>query len=59
MLKSNKYLPQFYEDIATIINIKVTDRLLLKSKSGNEDLSDLDKTDTTLEISEKEIHGLG
>ena len=59
MLKSNKYLPQFYEDITTIINIKVTDRLLLKAKSGNEDLPDLDKTDTTLEISEKEIHGLG
>ena len=59
MLKSNKYLPQFYEDIATIIINKVTDRLLLKSKSGNEDLPDFDKTDTTQEISEKEIHGLG
>ena len=44
--------------MATIIISKVTDRLLLKSKSGNEHLPDLDKTDITQELSEKEIHGL-
>ena len=58
ILKSNKYLPQISEDMATIIISKVTDRLLLKSKSGNENLPDLDKTDTAQELSEKEIHGL-
>ena len=58
ILKSDKYLPQFSEDMATIIISKVTDRLLLKSKSGNEHLPDLDKTDITQELSEKEIHGL-
>ena len=44
--------------MATIIISKVTDRLLLKSKSGNENLPDLDKTDTAQGLSEKEIHGL-
>ena len=58
ILKSNKYLPQFSEGMATIIISKVTDRLQLKSKSGNENLPDLDKTDITQELSEKEIHGL-
>ena len=56
ILKSNKYLLQMSEDIATIIISKVTDRFLLKSKSGNESLPDLDKTGTTRELSEKEIH---
>ena len=58
ILKSHKYLPQISEDMATIIISKVTDRLLLKSKSGNENLPDLDKTDTAQELSEKEIQGL-
>ena len=31
---------------------------MLKSKSGNENLPDLDKTDTAQELSEKEIQGL-
>ena len=44
-LKSSKYLPQISEVMATIIISKVTDRLLLKSKSGNENLPNLDKTD--------------
>ena len=44
--------------MATIIISKVTDRLLLKSKSGNENLPDLDKTDTAQDLSEKEKHGL-
>ena len=47
ILKSNKYLSQFSEDMATIIISKITDRSLLKSKSGNENLPDLNKTDTT------------
>ena len=58
ILKSSKYLPQVSEDMATIVISKVTDRLLLKSECGNENLPDLDKTDTTQELSEKEIHGL-
>ena len=58
ILKSNKYLPQFSEYIATIIISKVTDRLLLKSKSGNENLTDLHKTDTTQVLSEQVTHGL-
>ena len=45
ILKSSKYLPQISEDMATIIISKVTDRLLLKSKSGNENLPNLDKSD--------------
>ena len=53
--KSNKYLPQSSEDMATTIISKITDRLLLKSKSGNENLADLDKTDTTQELSGKYI----
>ena len=57
ILKSNKYFPQISEYMATIIISKVT-RLLLKSKSGNENLPDLDKTDTAQDLSEKEIHGL-
>ena len=44
--------------MATIIISKVTDRLLLKSKSGNENLPDLDKTDTAQELYEKEIQSL-
>ena len=56
--KSNRYLPQFSEDMATIVISQVTDTLLLKSKSGNDILPDLDKTDTTQELSEEEIHGL-
>ena len=44
--------------MATIITSKVTDRLFLKSKGGNENFLDLDKTDTTQERSEKEIHCL-
>ena len=35
--------------MAIIITSKVTDRLFLKSKGGNENLLDLDKTDTTQE----------
>ena len=58
ILKSSKYLPQISEDMATIIISKVTDRLLLKSKSGNENLPDLDKTDKAQDLSENEIHGL-
>ena len=58
ILKLNKYLPQISEGRATIIISKVTDTFLLKSKSGNENLPDLDKTDTKQELSEKEIHGL-
>ena len=49
------YLPQSSEYMATTIISKITDRLLLKSKSGNENLPDLDKTDTTQELSEKYI----
>ena len=56
--KSNRYLPQISEDMATIIISKVTDRLLLKSKSGNENLPELDKTDTAQDLSENEIRGL-
>ena len=44
--------------MATIIISKVTDRLLLNSKSGNENLPDLDKTDKVQDLSENEIHGL-
>ena len=44
--------------MATIIISKVTDMLLLKSKSGNENLPELDKTDTAQDLSENEIHGL-
>ena len=44
--------------MATIIISKVTDRLLLKSKSGNENLPELDKTDTAQDLSENEIRGL-
>ena len=50
-----EYLPQSSEYMATTIISKITDRLLLKSKSGNENLPDLDKTDTTQELSEKYI----
>ena len=50
-----EYLPQSSEYLATTIISKITDRLLLKSKSGNENLPDLDKTDTTQELSEKYI----
>ena len=44
--------------MATIIISKVIRRLFLKSKSGNENLPDLDKTDAAQDFSEKEIHGL-
>ena len=44
--------------MATIIISKVTDRLLLNSKSGNENSPDLDKTDKVQDLSEDEIHGL-
>ena len=50
-----EYLPQSSEYMATTVISKITDRLLLKSKSGNENLPDLDKTDTTQELSEKYI----
>ena len=58
MLKSNKYLPQISEDMATIGISKVADKFFVKSKCGNENLPDLDKTDTAHNLSEKEIHGL-
>ena len=44
--------------MATIIISKVTHRLLLNSKSCNENLPDLDKTDKVQDLSENEIHGL-
>ena len=58
ILKSSKYLPQISEVMATIIISKVTDRLLLKSKSGYENLPELNKTDTAQDLSGNEIHGL-
>ena len=54
----NIYLKFLKTWLLFIIISKVIDRLLLKSKSGNENLPDLDKTDTAQELSEKEIHGL-
>ena len=44
--------------MATIIISKVTDRLLLNSKSGNENLPDLDKTDKVQDLSKNKIHDL-
>ena len=47
-----------WRGMATIIISKVTDRLLPNSKSGHENLPDLDKTDKVQDLSENEIHGL-
>ena len=44
--------------MAAISICKVTDKLFVKSKCGNENLPDLNKTDTAQDLSEKEIHGL-
>ena len=57
IFKSHEYLPDFPEDMATIILSKITDRLLQKSKHEVENLFVQDLP-LSKELSEKETHGL-
>ena len=55
--KSQEYLPDYPEDMSTIILSKMTDKLLLKSKKKEEDSQQPSETES-INLSDNEIHGL-